>query len=74
MDERETKFKIESTDKAEFLDHLQGPLWKLAVWEFTNEVLRPVIKYDEDEVKSKIYEDLRDQLYEIITDRGLSLD
>jgi hypothetical protein len=45
----------------------------LALWEFDNEVLRPVVKYGTDEAVCKVYEEVRRRFHEILGDRGIDL-
>ena len=43
-----------------------------AIWEFLNDVLRPVWKHGSDEVQSGHYETVKDELWRILGENGIS--
>jgi hypothetical protein len=42
------------------------------IWEFLNDVLRPVWKHGQDPVESAHYEKLKDELYNLLRESGIN--
>ena len=62
-------------DQDDFQDAVNGQKWRLMVWDF-DQHLRSQLKYN-DKLSSeqyKVYEEIRDLLWEKISGAGLSLD
>ena len=62
-------------DQEDFQDAVNGQKWRLMVWNF-DQNLRSQLKYN-DKLSSeqyKVYEEIRDLLWEKIGEEGLSLD
>ena len=62
-------------DQEDFQDAVNGQKWRLMVWDF-DQKLRSQLKYN-DKLSSeqyKVYEEIRDLLWEKIGEEGLSLD
>ena len=62
-------------DQDDFQDAVNGQKWRLMVWDF-DQKLRSQLKYN-DKLSSeqyKVYEEIRDLLWEKIGEEGLSLD
>ena len=62
-------------DQEDFQDAVNGQKWRLMVWDF-DQKLRSQLKYN-DKLSSeqyKVYEEIRDLLYQKMNEDGLSLD
>ena len=62
-------------DQEDFQDAVNGLKWRLMVWDF-DQKLRSQLKYN-DKLSSeqyKVYEEIRDLLYQKMNEDGLSLD
>jgi len=68
---------FENDDRSQFQDAVDGPKWKMAVWDL-DQWLRAQYKYMPDEKYSKeayeAYEKSRERLFEILNESGLKLD
>lgn len=62
-------------DQDDFRDAVNGQKWTLVIWDF-DQHLRSQIKYNDNlsPEEYKIYEEIRDLLWEKIGKEGLSLD
>ncbi|MEY3311609.1 MAG: hypothetical protein RL348_942 [Bacteroidota bacterium] len=62
-------------DQDDFQDAVNGQKWRLMVWNF-DQHLRSQIKYNDklSEEQYKVYEEIRDMLYQKMGEDGLSLD
>ena len=62
-------------DQDDFQDAVNGQKWRLMVWNF-DQHLRSQIKYNDklSEEQYKVYEEIRDMLYQKMNENGLSLD
>jgi hypothetical protein len=68
---------FENDDRSQFQDAVDGPKWKMAMWDL-DQWLRAQYKYMPDNEYSKeayeAYEKSREQLYLILNEAGLKLD
>lgn len=68
---------FENDDRSQFQDAVDGPKWKMAMWDL-DQWLRAQYKYMPDTEYSKeayeAYEKSREELYRIINEAGLKLD
>jgi hypothetical protein len=62
-------------DQEDFQDAVNGQKWRLMVWDF-DQHLRSQLKYNDklSEEQYKVYEEIRDMLYQKMNEDGLSLD
>ena len=62
-------------DQDDFQDAVNGQKWRLMVWNF-DQKLRSQLKYNDklSPEQYKVYEEIRDLLWEKIGEEGLSLD
>lgn len=62
-------------DQEDFQDAVNGQKWRLMVWEF-DQYLRSQLKYNDNlsEEQYKVYQEIRDMLYQKMGEDGLSLD
>lgn len=62
-------------DQDDFQDAVNGQKWRLMVWNF-DQHLRSQIKYNDklSEEQYKVYEEIRDMLYQKMGEDALSLD
>ena len=68
---------FENDDRSQFQDAVDGPKWKMAMWDL-DQWLRAQYKYMPDaeynEAAYEAYEKSREQLYQILNEAGLKLD
>lgn len=65
-------YEFEEGERKQFQEVVGGPRWKSLLWDFDQEVLRPVVEYEDGE-RADVYSEIRDKLYQLINEEGLTL-
>ena len=70
------RFKLETNNREDFYMAFHGKDFYFTLWVFDQDVLRKKIKYDESltEEQTAMLEKVRDELYEIMAERGVDFD
>jgi hypothetical protein len=70
------RFQLSTNDREDFYMAFHGKDFYYALWELDQDVLRHKIKYDENltEEQLAIYQEVRDKLYEIMSEHGIDFE
>ena len=57
----------------DFVAAIDGAKWKSVVWDFDQQILRPVVRYGQDQIEADHYQKIRNELFKLIEEHGVEL-